>query len=596
MITTRTRQSLHRLLFRNFSLYIIMFVCTVQRRSFSVWCFRSFVPATHQANQWKAATFRLVTSSTSLATDNSSTAKSNYAIDHSTSQEERLSTLLQTWRENSFLNPTLVFSTWLVPSNKIQFMVQNSLVQSFLATHRRSNNNSNPSHGEETDEEDEYSILQHAFPRIKMVQEYNESYKLLLLRKQQQQQQHQSSSSSSSSSMMDHYPEAIRTFLIQHQVKPGPDISMTLSYRQLSFSYILTKILPAKALPPPTAYEQVGPIAHFNLLEHHEPYGPLIGQILVETNPSIKTVVSKVGQVSGPYRTYPLQILAGKPSTKTTVSEHGMAMDLDLETCYWCSRLSGERQRLIREEFKSHQVIADAFCGVGALCLLANREKNCTVIANDWNPSAMEYFQTNIRKNGLDPSDFTLHCREAFEFLTDLGLPPTRAASSKELKQPAPTKPFRLPDHVVMNYPLESPKFLGALRWWPIKQLQQHYIDHGSYPRIHVYTFARANDCPSPSSNGGRKNRKKRKEEDVAIDEIANVLIPVYDGLRNQNKNDDAIDDDDPTMLRREEFNNVYQARIATRLVRDVAPGKVVVCVSFSVTPKLLRHVQGDYR
>src|SRR3569623_2641239 len=61
-------------------------------------------------------------------------------------------------------------------------------------------------------------------------------------------------------------------------------------------------------------------------------------------------------------------------------------------------------------------------------------------------------------------------CGDAYEFLMDVGL------GNGEL-----------PDHVVMNFPLDAPRFLGALRWWPSTN------KHGSgSPRVHVYTFARA--------------------------------------------------------------------------------------------------------
>ena len=56
-----------------------------------------------------------------------------------------------------------------------------------------------------------------------------------------------------------------------------------------------------------------------------------------------------------------------------------------------------------------------------------------------------------------------------------------------------------------------------------------------------------------------------------------------------------SISEPQPLVYRRNEFNDEFNTTISTRLVRDVAPGKVVVCVSFYITPKLIRYMQGDY-
>ena len=65
-------------------------------------------------------------------------------------------------------------------------------------------------------------------------------------------------------------------------------------------------------MPPPSAYEQIGHVAHFNLKEIHLPHKHLIGSALLASNSAgtIKTVVNKVGQVDGKFRTYECEILA----------------------------------------------------------------------------------------------------------------------------------------------------------------------------------------------------------------------------------------------------------------------------------------------
>jgi uncharacterized protein (DUF1800 family) len=44
--------------------------------------------------------------------------------------------------------------------------------------------------------------------------------------------------------------------------------------------------------------------------------------------------------------------------------------------------------------------------------------------------------------------------------------------------------------------------------------------------------------------------------------------------------------------------NNIFdelKCEVRARETRDVAPGKLVVCVGFEATAQLLRHMQGDY-
>eukprot|EP00977_Amphora_coffeiformis_P023099 scaffold12186_cov143-Amphora_coffeaeformis.AAC.2 len=87
-------------------------------------------------------------------------------------------------------------------------------------------------------------------------------------------------------------------------------------------------------------------------------------------------------------------------------------------------------------------------------------------------------------------------------------------------------------------------------------------------PRLHVYTFARAD----PDT--------QRSAEETAVDLIAEELLPLGP---------------EPVLRRWEEFNTDYDCNLHVHHVRDVAPGKLVLCVSFTATDKLLRYMQGDF-
>lgn len=428
--------------------------------------------------------------------------------------------LLNSWRQNPTLNPRITFPSFIVPQPLIHKVMNAAELQPYLASR--------------------YAVLHNLQQRFKLVRDIDDpqltvvmdarmeipsNCKLFLLHPEHL-----------------HSDDSLQAWMKDHNIQPGPTVSIAFSYKDFTTSYILDTVLPATVQPPPTSFETIGHVAHLNLKPHHIPYQHIIGEVLLETLPHLETVITKLGDVSGPFRVYDFDVVAGRNDTLVSLTESGMHLKFDLRHVYWCSRLSEERQRLLAM-LEPHQVLADAFCGVGALCLMA-AAKGCVVWTNDWNPKAIEALGDNAKRNGV--SFEKVECRDAYEFLMDLGL--------WDL----------LPDHVVMNFPLEAPRFLGALRWWPSGPRK----GNAKAPRVHVYTFARAD----PSTG--------RSVEAVAVDTIAAQLVPTPNAL----------------LHRRKELDDAYDCRVATHVVRDVAPGKVVVCVSFTATPKLVRCMQGDFQ
>ena len=235
-----------------------------------------------------------------------------------------------------------------------------------------------------------------------------------------------------------------------------------------------------------------------------------------------------------------MEVLAGKPSTEVTVVEHGIRLHFDLAKVYWSTRLSGQRTRSLDEDILPGQIIADAFCGVGALCVRAAVEKNCTVVANDLNPEAIEYCRANAERNGV-VDKITAACGDAHNFIASLGHADGRP----------------LPHHLMLNFPLASVDFLRNLQYWPLDALTE------VQPTVHVYTFAR----------GDTKTAKT--PADVAMDMVAIGLLPE---LGSSDERMGTLND--------------LGCNIRAREVRDVAPGKVVMWVTFQVTGDLLRRMQ----
>jgi hypothetical protein len=163
--------------------------------------------------------------------------------------------------------------------------------------------------------------------------------------------------------------------------------NICIPHHQQPVTRLLSKLLPEEAQPPPSSYEQVGHVVHVNLRAQHVQYGKLIGSILLDRlQPTTKTVVNKLGEVGGPFRTYQMDLLAGEDDYFVHVVEHGVSLYFDLRKVYWCTRLEGERTYMLENEFQPNQIIADAFCGCGAQLIRAASKKGCRIVANDLNP------------------------------------------------------------------------------------------------------------------------------------------------------------------------------------------------------------------
>lgn len=160
---------------------------------------------------------------------------------------------------------------------------------------------------------------------------------------------------------------------------------------------------------------------------------------------------------------------------------------------------------------------------------------------------------------GLSRDVFRVECGDARDFIMNLGMSATTTEEQDSSSKEASVS--NLPHHLILNYPLDSPSFLNALRWWPSGEKMAFH------PRVHVYTFARGDE--------------ERTAAEVAIDGVADGLLPEGGYV-------------EPSKFRGEYLDSLG-CNVTAREVRDAAPGKLVICVSFSVTRMLLRRMQGDY-
>jgi tRNA (guanine37-N1)-methyltransferase len=148
-------------------------------------------------------------------------------------------------------------------------------------------------------------------------------------------------------------------------------------------------------------------------------------------------VVYAKGEVSGEYRTRELVILAGKPTTRTQVTEHGHRFTVDLAVAYFSARLSTERQRILAQVQKG-ELVLDMFAGVGPFAITLAKPASL-VVASDLNPKAIGLMLENITGNRV-PNVLPM------------------LADARNLSRILPWK-F---DRIVMNLPLSGTEFLAV--------------------------------------------------------------------------------------------------------------------------------------
>lgn len=301
--------------------------------------------------------------------------------------------------------------------------------------------------------------------------------------------------------------------------------SIVVGYKAWGVEHVLRSLMPENVYVP-TSFETVGHIVHLNLREEHEPWKFLIGEVMLEKLGSrIETVVNKIASTGGPFRTFKMEILAGKPSLITKLRENNCTFELDFEKVYWNSRLEAEHRRIVKSLGKD-DILADAFCGVGPFAVPAARQRACAkVFANDLNPSSVEYLKRNAELNKVEKERFTPSCGCARQFLRRLvqeeSVPITR---------------------VVMNFPSGAPEFLDVFRGL--------YADKKELPlpTVHCYCFVK--DVEEMQSARRRVRKALYGDEKLGESDLPDMAINV-------------------------------------RNVRDVAPRKIQVCVTFQVPRKV---------
>ncbi|KAJ4002268.1 Met-10+ like-protein-domain-containing protein [Lentinula boryana] len=341
--------------------------------------------------------------------------------------------------------------------------------------------------------------------------------------------------------------------------------NLVLDYDYWTASELLQAILPEELREgAPVGFAATGHVAHVNLNDEYLPYKKTIGQLFLDKNKTIRTVVNKLDNIDTQFRFFQMEVIAGEPDFIVEHHESDCRFTFDFSRVYWNSRLHTEHDRIVQSVHPG-EVLADVFAGVGPFTIPAAK-KGCAVMANDLNPASYTYLCQNVKDNEVSEEVRTFcedgrnFIRNVFRRVYDTPFPAytgpklSKTALRKLQKQTARDKPvienppsqeFKPPrrkiDHFVMNLPDTAILFLDAFRGvFADKALREVY---STMPIIHCHCFTRESELEQAEID-----IRQRVEEKLEVS---------------------------------------LQGDVEFKKVRSVAPGKEMYCVSFRLPPEV---------
>ncbi|KAH8844880.1 hypothetical protein MCOR07_002444 [Pyricularia oryzae] len=299
---------------------------------------------------------------------------------------------------------------------------------------------------------------------------------------------------------------------------------LTLDYDHWTAHEVLSSFLPIEfADDIQSSFNFAGHVAHLNLRDQFLPYKQVIGEVLCDKNPAVRTVINKTRNVgdTSEFRTFPYEVLAGPDDLNIVVRENNCTFKLDYAKVYWNSKLEPEHTRMVKD-FQPGEVVADAMAGIGPFAVPAGK-KGVFVWANDKNPESYKYLQEAITINKVGSfvrpfnqdaiefirgaADSVLAAHAAGEGVT-LPAPKVKRAdrdaekAAESQEQTAPRPRVMVPptiSHYVMNLPASAISFLPAYRGL-YHGHEKLFTPHTTtrLPLIHAYCFDIKSDTDEP--------------------------------------------------------------------------------------------------
>ncbi|XP_027698731.1 tRNA (guanine(37)-N1)-methyltransferase isoform X1 [Vombatus ursinus] len=330
----------------------------------------------------------------------------------------------------------------------------------------------------------------------------------------------------------DSFEESERLLLKELNVNPQiSSYSLELAYENFKTEEILRAVLP-EGQDVTSGFSRIGHIAHLNLRDHQLPFKQLIGQVIIDKNQGITSVVNKVNTIDSIYRNFQMEVLSGEENMITKVRENNYTYEFDFSKVYWNPRLSTEHNR-ITELLKPGDVLFDVFAGVGPFAIPVAK-KDCMVFANDLNPESHKWLFHNCKLNKVDQK-VKIFNLDGKDFLQG----PVREELMKLARQPS--KERKPSVHIVMNLPAMAIELLSTFHSLLDGQSKSREL----LPIVHCYSFSKADD---PTKD---------------VQQRAEALLGAS-----------------------------LKGCSSVHLVRNVAPNKEMICITFQVPASVLYENQ----
>lgn len=261
----------------------------------------------------------------------------------------------------------------------------------------------------------------------------------------------------------------------------------------------------------------------------------ILGEVMLDKIHGIRTVVNKTNEICNKFRVFNMEVIAGENSFITTARENHCQFELDFSKVYWNPRLSTEHERIVKK--LGGGVLFDVFAGIGPFAIPAAK-KGCQVYANDLNPDSFKWLEQNRKINKVIDK-IECYKLDGRQFITTVVKEKMVNFASQE-----EDRPFRV--HVVMNLPASAVEFLDAFRGLLTGTLPEGE-ENVPAMSVHCYCFT----------------KKEGAEEDAC------QMVKHHLGCNNLHP----------------DVHNV----------RNVAPNKEMMCVSFQMPKETLWEAKEEH-
>jgi len=157
----------------------------------------------------------------------------------------------------------------------------------------------------------------------------------------------------------------------------------------------------------PSSYDIIGSrekaVAIIEIPEEFEKKKKEIAQEILTRHKNVKSVLKKISERKGIFRTRELEFLLGDKNTEVVHKESGCLFKLNPRKVYFSGREGTERLR-IANQINPKEIVMLMFAGVGIYgIIIAKKQPQVKkIISIEINPLAFEYLKENIRMNKLE--------------------------------------------------------------------------------------------------------------------------------------------------------------------------------------------------